>query len=161
MHPIKTRILFVCLGNICRSPLAEGIFLDIIENDNTSHLFEVDSAGTSDFHIGELPDHRTRKNAKANGLDLVHRGRQFTRDDFYNFDFIVPMDDSNLRDITELKPKEEVNVEIIKMRFYDPLHQNSNVPDPWFGGERGFEEVYQILKRSCLNFYESLQLKKS
>ena len=153
---IKTRIHFVCLGNICRSPLAEGIFNDIIEKNKTTHLFDVDSAGTSNYHIGELPDPRTRKNAKANGLDLVHRGRQFSKHDFHNFDFIIPMDDSNLRDIMDLKPKEDIEAQIVKMRFYDPLNKNANVPDPWFGGEKGFEEVYQILKRSCQNFYEEV-----
>ena len=159
--PIKTKILFVCLGNICRSPLAEGIFNEIIQKNKTGHLFETDSAGTSDFHCGELPDHRTLKNAKANGLILTHKCRQFTKNDFYEFDHIIAMDDSNLRDILKLKPAEDNRAKIIKMRFYDPSNKNANVPDPWFGGEKGFEEIYQILERCCQNFYKVLEGKES
>ena len=158
---IKTKILFVCLGNICRSPLAEGIFNDIVNKNNTSNLYETDSAGTSDFHCGELPDPRTLKNAMKNGLTLTHKCRQFKKSDFYEFDHIIAMDDSNLKDIIKLKPADETRAKIIKMRFYDPLNKNANVPDPWFGGEKGFEEVYQILKRCCLNFYKALEMKET
>lgn len=158
---IKTKILFVCLGNICRSPLAEGIFNEIIYKNNTSHLFDIDSAGTSGLHRGQLPDPRTLKNAKSNGLTLTHKARQFRSSDFMEFDYLIAMDDSNLRDILEKKPEGESNAKLIKMRSFDMEDINADVPDPWYGGDRGFEEVYQILKRSCLHFYESLLIKKT
>lgn len=144
------------MGNICRSPLAEGIFNAIINNNKTSHLFETDSAGTSDYHIGELSDPRTRNNAKTHGLQLVHKARQLKSEDFTDFDYLIAMDDSNLKSILELNQNKESKVKIYKMRFFDPTNQNADVPDPWFGGEKGFEEVFQILERSCRSFYNSL-----
>ncbi len=119
-------------------------------------MFEVDSAGTGNYHIGEQPDPRTLKNARANGVILNHKCRQFVEQDFYDFDYIIAMDDSNKANILKIKPEAELNVKIIKMRQYDPLQKDTNVPDPWFGGEKGFDEVYQILLRSCKNFYDSL-----
>ena len=82
------RVLFVCLGNICRSPMAEGIFLDLLETEGLSHAVEVDSAGTASYHIGELPDHRMRDTARKNGIELVRRARQFVAEDFHEFDHI-------------------------------------------------------------------------
>lgn len=119
-------------------------------------MFKVDSAGTGNYHIGEQPDPRTLKNARANGVILNHKCRQFVEQDFYDFDYIIAMDDSNKANILKIKPEAELNVKIIKMRQYDPLQKDTNVPDPWFGGEKGFDEVYQILLRSCKNFYDSL-----
>lgn len=136
--------------------MAEGIFKDIIEKNNTSHLFEIDSAGTSGLHRGQLPDPRTLKNALDNGLNLTHRSRQFNSNDFLEFDFIIPMDDSNHGDILTLKPNGESKATIVKMRNFDVEFKNDDVPDPWYGGEKGFEEVYQILLRSCQKFYDSL-----
>ncbi len=136
--------------------MAEGILNDIIEKNNTKHLFEIDSSGTGNYHIGETPDPRTIKNASANGILLTHKCRQFNLQDFYDFDYIIPMDDSNLKNILLQKPKDKLSTKVIKMRFFDPLNKNSDVPDPWFGGEQGFEKVYQILKLSCQNFYDSL-----
>ncbi len=144
------------MGNICRSPLAEGIFNSLIEKNKGSQHFETDSAGTSNYHIGKLSDPRTLKNSRANGLNLTHRARQFKTSDFYEFDYIIAMDDSNLNDILKIKPDGELNVKLLKMRHFDPINKNADVPDPWFGGEKGFEEVYQILNRCCQNFYNSI-----
>lgn len=119
-------------------------------------MFDVDSAGTSNYHIGEQPDPRTLKNARANGVILNHKCRQFVEQDFYDFDYIIAMDDSNLANILKIKPNLELNVRILKMRFYDSVNKNSNVPDPWFGGEKGFEDVFQILQHCCNNLYDEL-----
>ena len=149
------------MGNICRSPLAEGIFLDLISKNGCQDDYIVDSAGTSNFHIGELSDHRTRKNAKSHGLDLVHKARQFNANDFHEFDIILAMDDSNLKNMNAIRPNIPVNATVYKMRNFDKNSSNTDVPDPWFGGEKGFEEVYQLLNTCCQNLFTFLREKKS
>jgi len=144
-------VLFVCLGNICRSPLAEGIFLDLIEKRGLQAIISCDSSGTGSYHIGELPDKRTRKNAELNGIKLTHHARKFVVQDFYEFDFIIPMDESNLKNINSLKPHDS-KAEIFLMREFDTKEKNKNVPDPYYGNAEEFEEVFQILNRCCTNF---------
>jgi len=139
--------------------LAEGIFKEIINNNKLGHMFEIDSAGTSSLHEGQFPDLRTLKNAKLHGLNLTHKSRPFVQNDFYNFDYIIVMDDSNLKNVNNLLPNNDLEFKLLKMRFFDEINTNSDVPDPWFGGEKGFEDVYQILKRCCQNLYISLSQK--
>lgn len=122
-------------------------------------MFEIDSAGTSSLHEGQFPDLRTLKNAKLHGLNLTHKSRPFVQNDFYNFDYIIVMDDSNLKNVNNLLPNNDLEFKLLKMRFFDEINTNSDVPDPWFGGEKGFEDVYQILKRCCQNLYISLSQK--
>ena len=143
----KIKVLFVCLGNICRSPLAEGVFKKKVEENGLSDLFIIDSCGTSNYHIGEQPDPRTRANAMENGLQLDHLGRQFHQDDLENFDYILAMDRSNLSNILRLKNGKEMG-EIRLIRDFDPASEVEEVPDPYYGGERGFQEVFEILDRS-------------
>lgn len=143
----KVKVLFVCLGNICRSPLAEGIFTQKVNEMGLSDHFEIDSCGTSNYHIGENPDPRTIANAFKNGVQLNHKGRQFSFADFLNFDYILPMDRNNRRDIEKLRP-EDANPEVLMMRYFDPLNKDADVPDPYYDGERGFQEVFEILDRS-------------
>ncbi len=152
----KYRVLFVCLGNICRSPMAEGIFIDLVKEKNIEHLFKIDSAGTSGHHAGELADPRMRKTAKKYGVDLIHRSRKLSFSDFYEFDYILAMDDSNLNNIQDLYRGSTEQVFISKMRDFDLLAQGADVPDPYYGFEDGFEEVYAILKRSCAQFLDDL-----
>lgn len=144
----KVKVLFVCLGNICRSPLAEGIFRKKVEDKGVGDRFEIDSCGTSNFHIGELPDPRTRANAIRNGIELNHRGRQFSKMDFEDFDYILAMDESNLKNINRLAPP-SVKSKVMKMRHFDDLYCNADVPDPYYGGEKGFQQVFEILDRSA------------
>ncbi|RAI89999.1 low molecular weight protein-tyrosine-phosphatase [Algoriphagus yeomjeoni] len=140
------RVLFVCLGNICRSPLAEAIFNYKVEQAGMKSQFKSDSAGTSDFHIGELPDERTIKCAKKYNLPVNHRGRQVNRTDFRDFDYILAMDENNLRNLNNLKARYGFkDKEIHLMRDFVPETQGLSVPDPYYGGEEGFEEIYQIL----------------
>ena len=152
-------VLFVCLGNICRSPLAEGIFQKKVEEKKLQHVIKCDSAGTNSYHTGELSDHRTRKNALSHGLELLHCARTFVPDDFMKFDYIIPMDDSNMRNVLKLKPP-HANAEIILMRTFDTIDKGASVPDPYFGGEQGFEEVYQILGRCAEALLQHIIMEK-
>tara|TARA_R110000796_G_scaffold252596_1_gene388388 strand:+ start:32097 stop:32582 length:486 start_codon:yes stop_codon:yes gene_type:complete len=155
----KVKVLFVCLGNICRSPLAEGIFKKKVEEKGLADRFVIDSCGTSNYHIGEQPDRRTIKNALANGVRLNHQGRQFTVQDFNDFDYIVAMDSSNVQNIEKLRP-EGNNKQTLLVRSFDELSMNKNVPDPYYGGENGFQEVFDILDRSIEGLVNHVVLEK-
>lgn len=147
------KVLFVCLGNICRSPLAEAIFNQKIKALGLDRQFKSDSAGTSDFHIGELPDERSIKCAEKYGLKITHRGRQVNRTDFRDFDYIIAMDDNNLRNLNNLKVRYSFpNKEIYLMRDFVAGDEGLPVPDPYYGGEEGFDEIYQILDKSIHDF---------
>ncbi|MBP7210701.1 MAG: low molecular weight phosphotyrosine protein phosphatase, partial [Paludibacteraceae bacterium] len=115
---MTTKILFVCLGNICRSPAAEGIMLHLIKEKGCSELFEIDSAGIIDYHQGELPDSRMRTHAIKRGYNLTHRARRITIDDFYNFDLILGMDNSNIDALRELAPTVETKNKISRVSDY-------------------------------------------
>ncbi len=145
---MPTRILFVCLGNICRSPLAEALFKQKLDDHHVKHLFTADSAGTSDFHRGELPDTRTLKNAEKHGIEIQHLARQFTRRDFQNFDIIVTMDFSNRDNVLALAQTEADRLKVKMLLDYSPGHEGMEVPDPWFGGDEGFEQVFNLLNRA-------------
>ena len=135
----------VCLGNICRSPLAEGILRSKLSNN-----FIVDSAGTGGWHAGELPDKRSIEIAKKKGLDITNqRARKFTKNDFSEFDIIYAMDNSNLKDILQLAPNEDAKkkVHLILNEIYP--NKNMDVPDPYYGLNDGFEKVYNMLDEAC------------
>lgn len=151
------KILFVCLGNICRSPLAEAIFKHKVKAAGLGQQVGVDSCGTSDYHIGEQPDSRTIRNALKNGITIEHRGRQLTEDDLATFDLVLAMDKSNLRNINLLRNAAEHQHKIKLMRAYDPEQNGDEVPDPYYGGERGFQEVFEILDRSTDMLLSQLQ----
>ncbi len=146
----------VCLGNICRSPLAEGILRQKAQQNNIN-LF-IDSAGTSNYHIGENPDNRTISNAKKHEVDISDlRARQFSVSDFDEFDTIFVMDSSNYADvIAQARNMTDKNkVEMILNRVYP--NTNMSVPDPYFGGEQGFENVYILLDKACEIIIESIK----
>ncbi|WPZ08903.1 low molecular weight protein-tyrosine-phosphatase [Roseivirga spongicola] len=149
------KVLFVCLGNICRSPLAEGIFRHKVKERGLEEVFKIDSCGTADFHIGEKPDSRSVANAKKNGILYSHRGRQLKKFDFNDFDYILPMDDSNIDNVAQLKP-EGATAAVIKMRDFDEEGVGQDVPDPYYGGENGFQLVFEILERSTENLLNKL-----
>ena len=141
------KILFVCLGNICRSPLAEGIMLYLRSKHNLE--LEIDSAGTANYHVGEAPDKRTIVNAKKNGIDLSNlRARQFTASDFDYFDKIYVMDKANLKNVSALA-KHESHWKKVELFLNNGNHQNQEVPDPYYGTEKNFEEVFQLLYKAC------------
>ena len=143
---MKTSILMVCLGNICRSPLAEGILKSKVDINN----FFIDSAGTGGYHIGELPDKRSINIARKNGIDITdQRCRQFKVGDFDKFDIIYVMDNSNYNDVIRLARTEEdkEKVHLILDQIFPG--ENVDVPDPYYGGDHGFENVYTMLDEAC------------
>ncbi|GFD76302.1 protein-tyrosine-phosphatase [Tenacibaculum sp. KUL113] len=140
------KILMVCLGNICRSPLAEGI----LKSKLSSEGFVVDSSGTAGYHVGELPDGRSIEVARKYGIDITNqRSRKFTKADFDKFDIIFAMDQNNYADIVALSENEEQHekVKMILNELYPD--ENRNVPDPYYGGDQGFENVYKMLDEAC------------
>jgi protein-tyrosine phosphatase len=156
----KIKILFVCLGNICRSPLAEALFKQKVKQAGLEHCLEADSCGTSNYHIGEPPDSRTIANARKNGITIHHLGRQLSVHDLEQFDYIIAMDQSNLENIHYLGRNHAVAGNVSLMRAYDPEGKGQDVPDPYYGGERGFQEVFEILDRSLEGFLKFLVKKE-
>ncbi len=154
----KTRICFVCLGNIIRSPLAENIFRKIAAEAGEEDLFEIDSAGTSSYHIGERPDHRMRQVAERKGLVYDGRASQFKAADFDRFDWVIAMDPNNQADLENLAGSKRNLSKIRLMREFDPeAEPRASVPDPYYGGKRGFEITYEIVERSAHGLYKAIR----
>ena len=146
----KKKILFVCLGNICRSPSAEAVFTGIVKNRGLSHIFEIDSAGTSGWHAGEPADKRMRSHAIKRGYDLTSISRKFNPDsDFDYFDMIIGMDDENIQTLKKMARNKGDMDKIHKMTDFRITGQYNEVPDPYYGGHEGFELVLDLLEDSC------------
>jgi protein-tyrosine phosphatase len=145
------RILFVCLGNICRSPLAEAVFKHKVKELGLADTFQVDSCGTADYHIGSSPDPRTIQNAIKNGVAIEHACRQLCVQDFERFDRIFVMDESNFRHTLRIAPATQHH-KVQLLRAFDPLGEGQNVPDPYYGAEKDFQEVFDILDRTITAF---------
>lgn len=149
-HSHRVGVLFVCLGNICRSPLAEAVFRSIVAEAGLAYHFEIDSAGTSSYHTGEGPDPRTIAVARGRGIELDHLARQIHATDFNRFAYVLVMDRENLRKVERLRDQVAPDAEVALLRSYDPEGgADAEVPDPYFGGEAGFREVQEIVERSC------------
>jgi protein-tyrosine phosphatase len=143
------KICFVCLGNICRSPTAEGVMQRLVDDARLAATIALDSAGTGDWHVGELPDPRTREAAARRGYHLTHRARQFTAADFERFDLIVAMDRSNLAFLRRLaRDREQPPIRLL--RAFEPgAPEGAEVPDPYSGDGDQFEQVLDICERAC------------
>lgn len=151
-----TAVLFVCLGNICRSPQAEGIFRHLVEQRGLGDAFVIDSAGTSDYHAGSPPDARTARTSRGRGVPLHHQSRPFQIADFDRFDHIVVMDRANLRDVLAQARTPGDAAKVSLLRSWDPHADGVAVPDPYVGGERGFEEVFDMCHAACSALLQAL-----
>ncbi len=152
------KICFVCLGNICRSPTAEGVFQHLVDERGLQNYFEIDSAGTSAYHIGESANSKSQRTANKHGITLHSKARQFKPFDLDYFDLILAMDNENLSNVRNMANGEH-DQKIGRMRDFDPQPGDGEVPDPYYGGAEGFENVFQIVKRSCEQLLDELESK--
>lgn len=152
-----TKVLFVCMGNICRSPTAEGVLRRLAETRGLGDRVVIDSAGTHDYHIGEQPDRRAQQTAAGRGYDLSRlRGRQVGPEDFREFDYILAMDRDNLANLQRLCPREHAH----KLRLfleYSTRFSEREVPDPYFGGQQGFENVLDMVEDAANGFLDAIR----
>ena len=150
------KILFVCLGNICRSPLAEALFKYKIETLGLTDHYYIDSCGTNGYHNGEQADERTRRNAESHGIEVDSISRQLTLGDLMDFDVILTMASDVHFQVLNFCRTQAQKDKIHLFRELDPEAPNSNVPDPWYGGEEGFEKVYQIIEQNTMHWVNYL-----
>ncbi len=149
MKKQSTAVLFVCMGNICRSPTAEGIFRKLVDESGRADEFDIDSAGTIGYHAGHPADSRMRAAASGRGYELESIARRIDSSDFERFDWIVTMDEDNFRDVSRANPGSRASV--VRMCDYCEVHDETEVPDPYYGGEAGFHRVIDILEDACAN----------
>ncbi|MEJ2539714.1 MAG: low molecular weight phosphotyrosine protein phosphatase [Gemmatimonadota bacterium] len=150
-------VLFVCLGNICRSPLAEGIFAHLLREEGIHGGIRVDSAGTGSWHVGEAADPRSREVAQRHGIRLESRARQVEPRDLREFDLVVAMDRSNLEELQAMQEEHGGTARLLLMREFDPEPEDGEVPDPYYGGSGGFDRVYEMLLRASRGLLEELR----
>lgn len=154
----RARVCFVCLGNICRSPTAEGVMRSLVERQDLVERILVDSAGTAAYHVGERADRRSREAAGRRGIALDSRARQFTADDFAHHDYVLAMDRENLTNLEALRAGTEFDGHLSLLRDFDALAvRGSEVPDPYYGGDAGFEEVLDLCEAACLGLIERIR----
>jgi protein-tyrosine phosphatase len=154
------RLLFVCLGNICRSPTAEGVMRALVTEAGAGDRFELDSAGTGAWHVGSPPDARASAAAGERGVELSGRARQVRGGDFGEFDLILAMDRANLRDLRELAPDVEAREKVRMLREFDPASASSgdlDVPDPYYGSGDGFAEVFDLVRAACAGLLAEIE----
>ena len=153
------KVLFVCMGNICRSPTAEGVFNKLIKEAQLDDFFVLDSAGTHAYHINEAPDLRAQKAARDRGINLSHlRARKVTMGDFEDYDYLLAMDDENYEILINACP-EQYAQKIQYFLGYAPQLKTREVPDPYYGGDYGFEKVIDLLEEAALGFLNTLKEK--
>lgn len=157
MSPNK-KLLFVCSGNIIRSPLAENLFKKLAEESGLDSKYSVDSAGTSSYHVGQSPDARMRRTAAEHGLEYDGQARQVEAHDLERFDLILAMDRHNLNDLLALAASEDERAKVRMMRSFDPDSEpDASVPDPYYGGQEGFRQTYRIVERSVSGLLKALE----
>ena len=154
----KISVLFVCLGNICRSPAAEAIFQNLINDKGIRNQFIVDSAGTGSWHVGKKADSRMRFAAKQRNINIMSNARQIREDDFLKFKYILVMDNSNFNNVLDFKNRVKGSdfARILKIQDFSSIFAEKEVPDPYFGGDAGFDQVLDILEDSVSCFLEEI-----
>jgi protein-tyrosine phosphatase len=154
---MSVSICFVCLGNICRSPTAAGVMRHVLEREGLASAVLIDSAGTDAYHAGELPDQRAREAAQRRGIQLVHRARRILPSDFARFDYLLAMDAENLS-ILQVRAPADARAKIFLLRSFDPsAPPDAEVPDPYYGGDDGFEQVLDMVERAAHGLLEHLR----
>jgi len=163
MNPKETnesphvRVLFVCMGNICRSPTAQGVFRKLVREAGLEDAVEVDSAGTHAYHVGNAPDPRAQQTARGRGLDLSDlRARQIRQEDFAHFDYILAMDEDNFYALSLICPAEHQGKLRLLMEFADHWGERE-VPDPYYGGDQGFERVFDMVEAACRGLLDEIR----
>lgn len=152
----KISVLFVCMGNICRSPTAEGVFNHMVQELGTEDRFHLDSAGTHAYHVGESPDARAQQTAESRGVDLSYiRARKFTAADFENFDYILAMDTDNYNILKSACPNAHQH-KVQLFLEYASEYPETDVPDPYYGGQRGFEHVFDLVEAASRGFHKEV-----
>lgn len=155
---MKRRVLFVCLGNICRSPAAEGVFLHMVNRAGLAGEIHVDSAGTGGWHVGDAPDSRMIHHAKQRGYDLTQlEARQFSSEDFSNFDYILTMDNSNLKNVLNLDVKRQHHHKVKPLTTFCKIHDVREVPDPYYDRDEGFNRVLDLIEDACAELLEKIK----
>lgn len=157
----KIKVLFVCLGNICRSPSAEAVLKNFVGKKGEDSLFEIDSAGTSAWHAGEKTDARMRQHARKRGIDITSISRQFKVEDFDRFDFIVAMDHENMDNLKKLARNQDDLDKLYMMTSFSQKFNYDHVPDPYYGGDDGFELVLDMLEDAGEGLYNYMKSKSS
>jgi protein-tyrosine phosphatase len=154
-----TRLLFVCLGNICRSPTAEGVMRMLVERDGLAERIELESAGTGAWHVGNPPDARAAAAARARGVTLEGRARQVRLEDFEDFDLLLAMDRENLEELRRLAAGDEQRTKVRLLREFDPAGEDGDldVPDPYYGAAGGFDEVFELVQAACEGLLEHVR----
>ncbi len=154
-EPIK--VLFVCMGNICRSPSAEGVFRQLVENQSLDAIIETDSAGTHAYHVGETPDQRAQATAMSRDIDLsALRARKFLADDFNDFDYVIAMDKSNYRHMQAQDPGDG-KAQLSLFLDFAEQSEEEEVPDPYYGGNKGFELVFNMIQEASEGLLEHIR----
>ncbi len=152
------KILFVCMGNICRSPTAEGVMRRLLEDERLADRVEIESAGTGDWHVGQPPDERATVAAGRRGITLSGAAQQVRPADFRRFDLLIAMDRANLRELLAIAPDEEAAEKVRLLREFDPAASGDlDVPDPYYGGDRGFETVLDMVEAACRGLLDELR----
>jgi protein-tyrosine phosphatase len=154
------RVLFVCLGNICRSPTAEGVMRALVSEAGLTSTIQLESAGTGSWHVGSPPDARATAAARSRGIALEGAARQVREEDFEDFDLIVAMDSSNVRELRQLAPGEEERAKVRLLREFDPASTGAgdlDVPDPYYGAPGGFDEVLDLVQAACRGLLDQIR----
>ncbi len=157
MSKNKVSVVFICMGNICRSPTAEGVFRHLVRQEGLDDWITTDSAGTHAYHIGEQPDHRAQQTARSWGIDLSDlRGRKAIENDFHEFDYVLAMDDDNYRLLEDICPAGHETKLSLFLDFSND-YSETQVPDPYYGGEQGFEHVFDLVESASRGLLEDIK----